>query len=155
MYIVLPDAYHLKGIDMSNAWKVKVKDRPVDRCCMWWTALWAALGGAQGQKTGWHGGQKQPGPCNGDGIVPGIVGVVPAEHTRSKVCPLACVGPCTCCLMLKQSSSDKKSTARKQLLESTWMLKSPTMIVARDIGQTEASSSESSSRKQVEAFRRR
>ena len=31
------------------------------------TALWAALGGAQGQKTGCHGGQKQPGPCNGDG----------------------------------------------------------------------------------------
>ena len=46
-------------------------------------------------------------------------GVMPAQHTRSSVCPLSCVRPCTCCVKLKQSSSESKSVAREQLLEST------------------------------------
>lgn len=81
-----------------------------------------------------------------------LKGLKPTQHTRSRVCPLACVGPCTCCLISKQSNNERKSTAKEQLLESTWMLKSPSMRVAGDMGQTEASRSENSCRKQEEAF---
>ena len=47
---------------------------------------------------------------------------MPVEHTRSSVWPLTWVGPLTCCVMLKQSRSDRNSEAKGHLVESTWML---------------------------------
>ena len=54
--------------------------------------------------------------------------------------------------MLKQSKSERNSAANVQLLESTWMLKSPSRRVDGDIEQREVSSSDSSDRKVVEAL---
>ena len=55
-------------------------------------------------------------------------------------------------MMLKQSSSVRNSAANVQLLESTWMLKSPSRSIEGDMEQTEVSSSDSSDMKVVEAF---
>ena len=71
------------------------------------------------------------------------------EHTRS---PLTGVGPLTCCVMLKQSRSDINSEIKGQLVESTWMLKSPSRSVDADMEQMEVSTSDSSDRKVEEAF---
>ena len=77
---------------------------------------------------------------------------MPVEHTRSNLWPLTWVGPLSCCVMLKQSRSDRNSEAKGQLVESTWMLKSPSRSVDVDIEQMEVSSSDSSDRKVEEAF---
>ena len=55
-------------------------------------------------------------------------------------------------MILKQSSSDRNSAANLQLLESTWMLKSPSRSVDGDLEQIEVSSSESSDMKVVEGL---
>ncbi|XP_041634511.1 interferon-induced protein 44-like [Cheilinus undulatus] len=67
----------------------------------------------------------------------GMNGVRPVEHTRSSVWPLEWVGPWTCCVMLKQSSSDRNSEVSVQLVESTWMLKSPRRSMEEDLEQIE------------------
>lgn len=54
--------------------------------------------------------------------------------------------------MSKQSNSDRNSAAKLQLVESTWMLKSPSRSVKGDLEQTEVNSSVSSDMKVVEAF---
>ena len=56
------------------------------------------------------------------------------------------------CVMLEQSRGDRNSEAKGQLVESTWMLKSPSRSVDVDIEQMEVSSSDSSDRKVEEAF---
>lgn len=78
------------------------------------------------------------------------------EHTKSSMRPLAWVGPRTLCMMLKQSRriADRNSVANVQMLESTWILKSPSRSVDGDMEQTEVSSSDSSDMKVVEAFGR-
>ena len=62
------------------------------------------------------------------------------------------MGPLTCCVMLKQSSSNRNSEAKGQLVESTCMLKSPNRSVDADMEQMEVSSSDSLDMKVDEAF---
>lgn len=52
----------------------------------------------------------------------------PVEHIKSSVCTLLCVGPWTCFVTLKQSSSEIKSE-NVQLLESTLIFKSTSRMV--------------------------
>lgn len=50
--------------------------------------------------------------------------------TKSKVCPLLCVGTSTSWFRLKQSKSWRKSAAERQEGVSTWMFMSPKMTTS-------------------------
>ena len=54
--------------------------------------------------------------------------------------------------MLKQSSSERNSEAKVHVLESTWMLKSPSSNLDGDLEQTQVSSSANSDMKTAEAL---
>lgn len=55
-------------------------------------------------------------------------------------------------MKLKQSSRARNSAANLQVLESTWMLKSPSRSVDGDMAQVEVRSSASSDKKMVEGL---
>lgn len=54
--------------------------------------------------------------------------------------------------MLKHSNSDRNSAAKVQVLESTWMLKSPSSSVDGDMEQIEVRSSDNSDMNEVEGL---
>lgn len=54
--------------------------------------------------------------------------------------------------MLKQSSSDRNSAAKVQVLELTWMLKSPSSSVEGDLEHMEVRNSENSDMNKVEGL---
>ena len=56
--------------------------------------------------------------------------------TRSRVCPLVCVGTTTYYVRLRQSRRCKNSAARWQEGVSTWMLKSPSIIILAEVVQS-------------------
>lgn len=55
------------------------------------------------------------------------------EMTRSRVCPLECVGTSTCCWMLRQSNNCRNSAAKRQEGVSTWILSSQSIIMLAEV----------------------